>query len=225
MDECHFSVRVKEHFTSAGGGARTQSVEQIPREGQLGIAQRRIRTVSFSSRVHGLVWPEWWLDGYRWMSGSSFSRFHKTLHFSSRRSSSAECGTLSRMIIGSATNGSNITTKHNETRSPFLKADVRKILLVLSWRNVKIHSALWHALRSWSVVISVLKKSCGLWQRQKPAASMVRCGICLMDHCQHVTTKFYGSVNIKEAKTHKTTNHEAQQHVSLERPGVPQLVH
>ena len=31
---------------------------------------------------------------------SSFGRSHKTLHFSSRKSSSAECGTLSKIIIG-----------------------------------------------------------------------------------------------------------------------------
>ena len=37
--------------------------------------------------------------------------------------------------------------------SLFLKADVHKILLVLFWRNTKIHSALWHVVRSWSLVV------------------------------------------------------------------------
>ena len=59
------------------------------------------------------------------------------------------------MIIGprSATNGNSIATKHKEARSPFLKADLRSVPLMPICKFTKIHSALWHVLRSWSRVI------------------------------------------------------------------------
>ena len=56
------------------------------------------------------------------------------------------------MTIG-ATNGNSITTRHEKTRSPFLKADCSQDPAGADPEDTKIHSALWHALRSWSLVI------------------------------------------------------------------------
>ena len=120
-------------------------------------------------------------------------------------------------LLCSATNGNNFATKHKETRSLFLKTDVHKILLVLIWENIKIHSALWHALRSWFLVIFakfqrsmpqeiVRTVATSAWPHCVPGTLFfdtlfiqfplqptedrrldVRCGNLLMDHCQHVT--------------------------------------
>ena len=85
------------------------------------------------------MWHETHLTNGGWLSGSSFNLSLTSFHFSSRWTSHAVYGTLSRRIIGhcSGTNGCSIATKHTEARLPVLKTDVRESLLELICDNTK----------------------------------------------------------------------------------------
>ena len=108
----HLSVRLKQHSTSAGGRLERKVWDLLEDENSI---TTKLEEARLQLRPC-LAWPEWWLNGCRSMSGSSFTLSHRTLHFSSGKSSSTECGTLSKMIFApcSATNLNSITTKHKE---------------------------------------------------------------------------------------------------------------
>ena len=75
-----------------------------------------------------IVWPVWWLNGSRCMNGSSSSPSQRAFSFSWKGSSSAKSGILLKLTARpcSATNENNIATSNKETRSTYLKDDVRK---------------------------------------------------------------------------------------------------
>ena len=79
-----------------------------------------------------IVWLVWWHCTH----GSSVSPSYRTFHFSSREKSSVKSGVLSMLTVGprSATDGISIATSCRETRSPSLKGDDHKILVVLTLR-------------------------------------------------------------------------------------------
>ena len=147
------------------------------------------------------------------------------------------------------TNGNSTATKHKETRSPFLKADVHKVLLAAIWKIAKIHSVRSMACASKLVPRHLCQVRMSNASRNRadcddvtlapqcprtmpfdtswpwPAASMEQFGIIFDGSLSTRYEKIHGSVNIQIPKTRNTTNHEAQQHVFVERPRLPQLVH
>ena len=78
-----------------------------------------------------LVWPEKWLSGYRWMSGSSFKSVSQIISFQLEMKLEREVWDFSRgchLDPARQRNGTVLPRSHREAARLFLKADVRKEL-------------------------------------------------------------------------------------------------
>ena len=146
----------------------------------------------------------------------------------------------------SATSGNSIATKHM-----FQKADVHRGLLMPICKKHKntLHSVacasnvvprhlcpvrklmpqeivrtvtttLWSTVFPNFCLLTLFSLDCLL----RPAASIQQFEKCMADHGQHFWS-IHGSVNIIMRKTRNATNYEAQKHVFLERPRLPQFAH